>query len=292
MKLNSAQLDAFFTVAKTLNFTKAAVLLHVTQSALSQRIANLEAELETSLFIRDRGSLRLTEEGHQVLRFCQWNHGAEEELLLDLKGTSAEFGGVLRLAGLSSVTRSLLLPSLRKIMTQNPNLSLHLMTQELMELDDMLRRGEADYIITYGESLSPQIQSVFLGFEENVLVASKRFPRSEIYLDHDEMDPTTKEFFLKNKMKFNPKKMRYLDDVYGLIDGVRNGFGLAVLPRHLIANLKDLEVVDAKKNLCLPVFLQFFRQPYYKRIHEPLLKELTVGFRNVLRQGKIEYKFP
>ena len=80
MKLNSAQLEAFLVVAKTLHFTKAANLLHVTQSALSQRIAKLEEELETTLFIRDRNSIRLTESGQQVLRFCQINETAEDEL--------------------------------------------------------------------------------------------------------------------------------------------------------------------------------------------------------------------
>ena len=61
MKLNSSQLEAFSTIAKTLNFTRAAEQLHVTQSALSQRIAKLEGDLEATLFVRDRNALRLTD---------------------------------------------------------------------------------------------------------------------------------------------------------------------------------------------------------------------------------------
>ena len=99
MKLNSAQLEAFTIVAKAVSFTKAAAELHVTQSALSQRIAKLEDELETTLFIRDRTSIRLTEAGEKVLRFCQLSDGAEWELLYSLKTNQEGFAGVLRSGG-------------------------------------------------------------------------------------------------------------------------------------------------------------------------------------------------
>src|ERR1700757_2852658 len=116
MKLNSAQLEAFFAAAKFLNFTKAAAHLHVTQSALSQRIAKLEEEVEATLFVRDRTSVRLTEDGHRVLRFCQLNETAEADLLAHLKGSAASLSGTLRIAGFSSVDRSLVLPALSALM--------------------------------------------------------------------------------------------------------------------------------------------------------------------------------
>ncbi|MBL7481245.1 LysR family transcriptional regulator [Legionella bononiensis] len=45
MKLSSQQLEAFAVTARTLNFSKAAQQLHITQSALSQRIQKLEERL-------------------------------------------------------------------------------------------------------------------------------------------------------------------------------------------------------------------------------------------------------
>ena len=60
-----------------------------------------------------------------------------------------------------------------------------------------------------------------LTHEENVLVKLKKAPDTEIYLDHDESDPTTKAYFFQNKGAFKPSNIRYLDDVYGLIDGVK-----------------------------------------------------------------------
>jgi DNA-binding transcriptional LysR family regulator len=284
MKLNSSQLEAFFAIAKILNFTKAAEMLFVTQSALSQRIAKLEEELETTLFIRDRTSIRLTEAGEQVLRYCQLNEAIESELLLKLQDSKDDLAGVLRIGGFSSINRSLVIPSLKKIMNKNPRLSVQLITKEIANLGLLLKSAEADYIFTNKKSESPNIESLFLGFEENVLVKLKKTPDTEIYLDHDETDPTTKSYFSQNKIVFKPKNMRYLDDVYGLIDGVKNSYGKAVLPLHLIENEPSLEIIDPKKILKVPVYLQYFILPFYRRVHSVILHDVLEYFQTTLRQ--------
>ncbi|MFM8314231.1 MAG: LysR family transcriptional regulator, partial [Deltaproteobacteria bacterium] len=71
MSISSSQLDAFFACSQTGNFTKAAKLLHLTQSALSQRILNLEGELQTTLFIRERNGIRLTSAGRELVQYCR-----------------------------------------------------------------------------------------------------------------------------------------------------------------------------------------------------------------------------
>ena len=284
MKINSAHLEAFYAVVKHMNFTKASENLNLTQSALSQRIAKLEEDLNTTLFIRDRSSIRMTEAGEMVLRFCLLNLNAEEELLSKLKDSKEDLAGILKIGGFSSVNRSLVIPALKKIMIQNPRLSLQLMTKEIFELPQLLRSGQVDYIITNQKSQSQDIESIFLGIEENVLVKLKKSVDAEIYLDHDENDPTTKNYFLQNKMAFKPKSMRYLDDVYGLIDGVKNGYGKAVLPLHLIENDSTLEILEPKKILKIPVHLQFFVQPYYRKAHTIVLTEIKRFFHERLRQ--------
>ncbi len=286
MKLNSSQLEAFFIIAKLLNFTKAAEALYVTQSALSQRIAKLEEDLGTALFIRDRTSIRLTAAGEQVLRYCQFNEAVESELLAKLRDTNEDLAGVLRIGGFSSINRSLVIPSLKKIMNKNPRLSIQLITKELQDLSSLLKSAEADYVFTNKKSDSPNIESLFLGYEENVLVKLKKAPDTEIYLDHDETDPTTKGYCSQNKIAFKPLNMRYLDDVYGLVDGVKNGFGKAVLPLHLIKNETSLEILHPKKILRVSVYLQFFVQPFYRRVHSEILSDVREFFHATLRQEK------
>jgi DNA-binding transcriptional LysR family regulator len=286
MEINSLQLKAFFAIAKCLNFTRAAKQLFVTQSALSQRIAKLEDELGTTLFIRDRTSIRLTEAGSRLLRYCQFNQMAEEDLLANLRSTSEEFAGVLRIGGFSSINRSLVIPALKKLMLKNSRLSIQLLTKEVRELSDLLLSSEADYIFTTNKPSSSDVECLFMGYEDNVLVKLKKSPNVEIYLDHDENDVTTKSYFRQNKIAFKPSTMRYLDDVYGLIDGVKSGYGKAVVPFHLIEDDPTIEIIDRKRVLRVPVYLQFYTQPYYRRIHSALIEDVQGFLREKLRQGK------
>ena len=61
------QLRYFVAVADTLNFSRAAESLYVSQSALSKQISELEQELGVSLFDRDRRNVSLTAAGQLLL---------------------------------------------------------------------------------------------------------------------------------------------------------------------------------------------------------------------------------
>lgn len=61
-----AGLHCFSVVAESMSFTRAAEELHLTQSAVSHRIKNLEQRLGVSLFVRRPRQLTLTNEGEQL----------------------------------------------------------------------------------------------------------------------------------------------------------------------------------------------------------------------------------
>ncbi|MBR2214761.1 MAG: LysR family transcriptional regulator [Selenomonadaceae bacterium] len=65
--MNTQQLECFTTLAKTLNYAKAAEQLSMTQPAVSRQIKSLENELGTRLFQRTTRSVTLTQVGWQFL---------------------------------------------------------------------------------------------------------------------------------------------------------------------------------------------------------------------------------
>ena len=64
-------LKTFFFLAKVKNFTKAADLLFVTQSAVSHAIKKLEASVDTKLFKRKGKTFFLTDAGHTLFASCE-----------------------------------------------------------------------------------------------------------------------------------------------------------------------------------------------------------------------------
>ena len=65
------QLECFCAVCETGSFTKAAGLLYVTQSAVSQQISSLEKELRVNLFKREGRVLSITEAGSLFYQKCR-----------------------------------------------------------------------------------------------------------------------------------------------------------------------------------------------------------------------------
>ena len=59
-------LKYFLAIAREENMTNAANLLHVSQSALSRQMSDLEEELGTQLFIRHNRKMLLTDDGMHI----------------------------------------------------------------------------------------------------------------------------------------------------------------------------------------------------------------------------------
>lgn len=268
MILSSSQLEAFSAVAKAKSFSLAAKSLHITQSALSQRILNLESELSTGLIIRDPAGLRLTPAGEDLLRYCITKDSLEREFLSKLSSDQKQLRGILRIAGTSSVMRSVVMPSLQDFISKNSHVHIECYSRELRDLPLMLSSGEADMIVTTLPSARHDVVSHTLGSEENILVESTTAnERHNIYLDHDSEDTTTLEFFKKNDLNLESIQRNYLDEVYSILDAVRLGWGRAILAKHLIKGISDIRACKGFKPLKIPVYLQYFHQPYYAQLH-------------------------
>ena len=65
-RLDWDKLKTFYYIAKMGNITKAAEFLRFSQSALSKSLKILEDRLQTRLFYRETGGLRLTEKGEAL----------------------------------------------------------------------------------------------------------------------------------------------------------------------------------------------------------------------------------
>lgn len=286
MGLSSLGLDAFFEVVKTGTFTEAARRLHITQPALSQRIVTLESELGTRLLVRGQGRFQLTAAGEELFRYCEWRRAAEEELIGRLRGDRNTLCGSVRVCGFSSITRSVLLPCLAGLAAEHPGLRLEVFSQEIGELPEVLLSGRAQFVFSNREIERIGIVSEPVGFEELVLVEPADRPVPDIYLDHDPDDATTRQYLERNHELRKGIERMFLDDIYGIIDGVHLGLGRAVVPWHLVADDPQVRVLPGTRAQQSPVVMHTLLQPYETQLHKAVARALRTGVAERLARAR------
>lgn len=279
MSLPSLYLDAFLAVAKTEGFSSAAKQLNITQSALSQRIKNLEDELGLTLFIRTPTGANLTEHGKRLLRYCQTRDSMEEELIHDLNVSKAfEITGTLKIASYSSILRSVLIPVLQPLLKKHPNILCEFICSGMPDLPGLLQRAEVDFIVMDYRFERANLQTAVIGQEKYVAIESKKgSERNDIFLDNDSEDRATEVFFKAQGGKAPKYRRSYFDDCYGIIDGVALGLGRAVMPAHLISNNTDIKVIKGYKPYTVDVVLHYYQQPFYSKLHQTIIDILTAN---------------
>ena len=91
------QLRYFYTVAKTLNISRAAAIHGIPQPAMSKTISRLERELDTPLFNRIRNQLSLTPAGHAFLQEVELSLQHLDKGLAAISCAAEDVCGELRL---------------------------------------------------------------------------------------------------------------------------------------------------------------------------------------------------
>lgn len=276
MKISNLGLSAFYEAALKLHMTEAAAELGITQSALSQRIKALEDDLETTLFIREGKGLSLTEAGEELLNYCKNQSSFELELLSKLKSQDNQLGGTLRIAAFSSVLRSMIIPALAPFLRKNQQVSVIFSSHEVKELYNVLKSGEADLVITDYSMDRKGIIEKILGQEEYVVIESLKHKSDipDVYLDHGPPDNATESFFA-HQNHVPVYRRSFMGDVYGIIDGVEQGLGRAVMSRHLIEDNKKIKIVTGHKKYQRPITLHYFERPFYPRLLKEVIQVLS-----------------
>jgi DNA-binding transcriptional LysR family regulator len=126
-------LQAFTAVAESGSFSRAAEQLYLTQPAVSKRVAQLEAELDTRLFDRIGRRIDLTESGLALLPRARTILLEVEDSRRAISNLSGRVAGPLRIGTSHHIGLHRLPPVLRTFSTDFPDveLDLHFMDSEL-----------------------------------------------------------------------------------------------------------------------------------------------------------------
>jgi len=146
-KLNFHHLHYFWVVAKEGHLTRAAQQLHVSQSALSSQIRQLQDQLGHELFSRDGRSLLLTEMGHLVLEYAESIFSLGSELLALTESGELQRLQRLRIGSVATLSRNFQDNFLRPVIGQ-AEVKLVMRSASLEELLEQLRVHKLDLVLS------------------------------------------------------------------------------------------------------------------------------------------------
>lgn len=142
-------LEVFVWVATLRSFRRAAAKLHTTQPAVSQRIAQLEADLGVRLLDRTKTSVTPTEQGRRLL--------PQAERMLHLAasmrastGSAAAIRGHVRLGVAETIVHTWLPLFVERVATAYPNLVLEIEVDITPNMREQLARRELDLAFLLG----------------------------------------------------------------------------------------------------------------------------------------------
>ena len=150
MRPTLRQLEYIVAVHQTGSFSLAAEMLNVSQPSLSSQVAAVETAFGVRLFRRGRGSAQATAKGlecvHRARRIL-----AEVETLRGVMSSVLPFGGRLRLGVLPSIGPYLLPQVMRALHRDQPDLRVVVREENTLSLDEGIRNGRFDAIISTPE---------------------------------------------------------------------------------------------------------------------------------------------
>ncbi|WP_192456834.1 LysR family transcriptional regulator [Musicola keenii] len=155
--MDLTQLRMFCLVAETGSLVRAAAQLERVPSNLTTRLRQLEQELGTDLFIREKQRVRLSPAGYNFLGYAQKILSLSDEALsLTHNG---EPSGLFQLGAVESLLLTELPPLLARYHQRYPSVKVHLHTAPCATLIERVNAGELAAALVTGPVNHPSLHS-------------------------------------------------------------------------------------------------------------------------------------
>lgn len=257
--MESTTLRAFLTIVDQGSFSEAAEILHLTQPAISKRLAALEVQLDTKLIDRSHRQIRLTDAGMRLLpharRILDEIHNARVALSSD----SSQVEGELLIIASHHIGLHHLPSWLRRFKKDYPQVSLNL---QFMESDvaygQMHKRNAELAFVTLSDSMEPTFKVFAQWPDPMVFVAAGDHPLAKLenptltdLAKYPAILPDTStatyrvvsRLFLEENVPLAPQMPTNYLETIKMMTSV--GLGWSVLPSSMVDNsLKSLNVTQ------------------------------------------------
>ncbi len=178
--MDTGQLGAFISVAECQSFSKAAEQLHLTQSAVSKRVATLENDLDVALFERFGQRIQLTEAGKTLLADAREILDKVEQMRCNSDLSKQQIAGRLRVATSHHIGLHRLPVILQRFVQAYPEVQLDMHFTDSEIAYEEVTHGAFDIAIaTLPQQVSPVIKTIPLWRDELLIMFAHTHPMSQ-----------------------------------------------------------------------------------------------------------------
>jgi DNA-binding transcriptional LysR family regulator len=163
------RLKVFYTVARRLNFTKAAEELFITQPAVTKHIHEIESYYKTQLFERNGTRITLTPAGAVLLEHTEQLFTIYRNIEFDLAAMNEHAQGTIRIGASTTVAQYVLPKYLASFKQKFPEITIALTASNTEHIENALTANKIDFGIIEGQSKRPQIKYTSFLKDEMVL---------------------------------------------------------------------------------------------------------------------------
>lgn len=292
MQLDPAQLAALAAVVSEGTFDAAARRLHVTPSAVSQRLKALETSVGRVLVARTKPVMP-TESGRAVLRLARQVSALTDDAMHEIGAEDANGSAVISMAVNADSLDTWLLPALA---TVGPHLSFDFRRGDEAQTLDLLRTGEVMAAITSVSSPVPGCSVRRLGrmhyracaspdlaaqwFSDGVSGDSLAAAPVVVY---DRSDGLQEQFIRRwTRRRVEPPR-HYVPASHAFAIAVRIGLGWGLVPEHQARGELErgtLIDLDPRRTIAVPLYWQQWKlrsstlQAVAEAVHSAALRDL------------------
>ncbi len=166
----------FKEVAEAGNITAAAQTLFISQSAVSQSIKQLEAELQTRLFARSSRGVTLTADGRMLYEYVRSAMGLLETGEEKLSQSRDLQMGHLTIGASDTVTSQFLLPYLDRFHRQYPAIHIQIISGRSHKVLGLLQSGKVDIAFASTPQEGASLETFPCLATHSIFVAGAEYP--------------------------------------------------------------------------------------------------------------------
>ncbi|RDV13019.1 LysR family transcriptional regulator [Pontibacter diazotrophicus] len=173
------RLKVFYTVARRLNFTKAAEELLISQPAVTKHIKELESQFNLALFDRRGNKVLLSPAGEILLKHTEAMQEIYRQVEFDLNQLNHTLKGVLHVGSSTSITQYILPPLLARFHSIHQEVKVELLSGNTEQIEQALLDKKIEVGVVEGKSKRREIHYTPFLKDEIVLVCSSKNPLSK-----------------------------------------------------------------------------------------------------------------